>query len=73
MLQALARLLGFGPSLRRVRRTDFNISPADLAKGQHGPLKLWIEAQFEFPELEGKTIDGVIHNGGLQLCAPFTP
>lgn len=54
VLQALARLFGFDPSLRRVRRTDFNISSADLAKGQHGPLKLWIEAQFEFPELKGK-------------------
>ncbi|HHL45878.1 MAG TPA: DUF2813 domain-containing protein [Gammaproteobacteria bacterium] len=63
VLQALARLFSFDPSLRRVRRTDFHITPADLAKGDIYPLTLWIEAQFDFPELykpEGKhaTIPG---------------
>ena len=52
VLQALARLFGFDPSLRRVRRTDFHIPAEDLAKGDVGPLALWIEAQFEFPELK---------------------
>lgn len=52
VLQALARLFGFDPSLRRVRRTDFHITPKDLAKGDVVPLTLWIEAQFEFPELK---------------------
>jgi len=51
-LQALTRLFGFDPSLRRVRRTDFHIAAEDLAKGDIGPLTLWIEAQFEFPELK---------------------
>src|SRR5947209_15529743 len=45
VLQALARLFGFDPSLRRVRRTDFHIATEDMAKGDIGPLKLWIEAQ----------------------------
>ncbi|MDO8264484.1 MAG: AAA family ATPase [Gallionella sp.] len=51
VLQALARLFGFDPSIRRVRRSDFHISPATLAAGNAGTLNLWIEAQFEFPEL----------------------
>lgn len=70
VLQALARLFGFDPSLRRVRRTDFHIAAADLAKDDVGPLTLWIEAQFEFPELKkpkGKhaTIPG--HFAHMQL------
>ena len=70
VLQALARLFGFDPSLRRVRRGDFHVTPADLAKGDLGTLKLWIEAQFEFPELKkskGKhaTIPG--HFAHMQL------
>jgi putative ATP-dependent endonuclease of OLD family len=51
VLQALARLFGFDPSLRRMRQTDFHISPETLAAGNVGTLTLWIEAQFEFPEL----------------------
>jgi putative ATP-dependent endonuclease of OLD family len=71
-LQALVRLFGIDPSLRRIRRTDFHITPADLAKGGIGPLKLWIEAQFEFPELrdpKGKhsTIPG--HFAHMQLVS----
>lgn len=70
VLQALARLFGFDPSLRRIRRTDFHIDAADLAKGDVGPLTLWVEAQFEFPELKkpkGKhpTIPG--HFAHMQL------
>lgn len=70
VLQALARLFGFDPSLRRVRRTDFHVTAADLAKGDIGPLTLWLEAQFEFPELKkvkGKypTIPG--HFAHMQL------
>ena len=70
VLQALARLFGFDQSLRRVRRTDFHITSEDLAKGDLGHLTLWIEAQFEFPELKnvrGKysTIPG--HFAHMQL------
>lgn len=52
VLQALARLFGFDPSLRRVRRADFHVTADELAKSDVGPLTLWIEAQFEFPELK---------------------
>lgn len=72
VLQALARLFGFDPSLRRVRKTDFHVTPGDLASGDVGPLTLWIEAQFEFDELKkpkGKhaTIPG--HFAHMQLAS----
>lgn len=72
VLQALARLFGFDPSLRRIRETDFHVTPADLASGDVGPLTLWIEAQFEFDELKepkGKhtTIPG--HFAHMQLAS----
>ena len=72
VLHALARLFGFDASLRRVRRTDFNVSTETLSKGDIGPLTLWIEAQFEFPELKtakGKhaTVPG--HFAHMQLAS----
>lgn len=72
VLQALARMFGFDPALRRMRRTDFHISPATLAAGNVGTLTLWIEAQFEFPELaeadgQHATIPG--HFAHMQLDA----
>jgi putative ATP-dependent endonuclease of the OLD family len=70
VLQALARLFGFDPSLRRVRRTDFHISAEDIAKGDIGPLTLWVEAQFEFSELKkvkGKYATIPAHFAHMQL------
>ncbi|QAT84611.1 ATP-dependent OLD family endonuclease [Corallococcus coralloides] len=53
VLQSLARLFSFESSLRRIRQTDFHVSAEQLAKGELGnPRTLWIEAQFEFPELQ---------------------
>jgi putative ATP-dependent endonuclease of OLD family len=71
VLQALARLFSFDRSLRYVKKADFHIAPGDLAKGDSGTLKLWVEAQFEFPELQksnGKyaTIPG--HFAHMQLA-----
>ena len=54
VLQALARLFGFDPSQRRIRRADFNIPLTGKAPVPNEPLRLWIEADFEFPELKGK-------------------
>ncbi|RCW65093.1 ATP-dependent nuclease [Pseudorhodoferax soli] len=73
VLQALARLFGFDPTLRRIRRTDFHIPPKALASGETVPQSLWLEAQFEFPELRlavGKhaTIPG--HFAHMQLASP---
>ena len=70
VLQALARLFGFDPALRRVRRTDFHITSEDLAMGDIGPLTLWIEAQFEFSELKrikGKHATIPVHFAHMQL------
>jgi len=51
VLQALARLFGFDRSLRNIRRSDFHVSVVDKS-GELVPERLWIEAQFEFPELK---------------------
>ncbi len=72
VLQALARLFGFDPTLRRVRRTDFHITPEDLAKRDIEPLTLWIEAEFEFPELKkprGKHATIPSHFAHMQLAS----
>lgn len=48
-LQAISRLFGFDPSLRRILKSDFHINPSE----ETPPLEreLWIEANFLFPEL----------------------
>lgn len=58
VLQALARMFGFDPAQRRVRKSDFHV-PHDEKTGR-GPAQreLWIEADFEFPELAGDEGDG---------------
>lgn len=50
VLQALSRLFGIDPGLRRIRRTDFHVAAA--AGEDAVAASLWIEAQFEFPELK---------------------
>lgn len=49
-LQALCRLFAFDPSLRRIRRSDFHV-PYDEDEVPD-ERRLWIEADFIFPELE---------------------
>ena len=50
VLQALARLFASDLSLRRVRKSDFNIPAGETDAPE--TRTLWIEAQFEFPELK---------------------
>jgi len=50
LLQALARMFGADASLRRVRRSDFHVPLGETGESDE-PRTLWIEAQFEFPEL----------------------
>jgi len=69
VLQAIARLFAFDPSLRRVRQTDFHILRPNPG-GPPAPIDLWLEAQFEFAELRDAskahaTIPG--HFAHLQL------
>lgn len=54
VLQALARLFGIDPGLRRIRKTDFHVA-AGASVGGNACSTLWIEAQFEFPELKKRT------------------
>lgn len=48
-LQAISRLFGFDPSLRRILKSDFHINQNE----ETPPIErnLWIEANFLFPEL----------------------
>jgi len=55
VLQALARLFAFDPSLRRVRRSDFHVQHGAAVKEAEPQPTLWIEAQFEFPEAKKGT------------------
>lgn len=48
-LQALCRLFAFDPSLRRIKRSDFNVPHNEVE--QPVERSLWIEADFLFPEL----------------------
>lgn len=49
-LQALCRLFAFDPSLRRIRRSDFHVPYHEANVPEE--RQLWIEADFNFPELE---------------------
>lgn len=58
VLQAVTRMFGFDRLMRRIQKADFHV-PDDFDSSDEGlfPLRLWIEADFEFPELknaEGK-------------------
>ena len=58
VLQALTRMFGFDRGMRRIQKADFHV-PDDFDSSDEDlyPLQLWIEADFEFPELkdaEGK-------------------
>lgn len=60
-LQALSRLFGFDPSLKRIHRSDFHVPhDEDETPDQRA---LWIEAEFVFPELE--------EDGDFTTIAPY--
>lgn len=50
VLQALSRLFGFDPALRRIRKSDFHVPHGE--KAVPAERKLWIEVDFVFPELD---------------------
>jgi putative ATP-dependent endonuclease of the OLD family len=52
VLQAISRLFAFERSMRDVKRTDFHASSAAAHMADIDGQELWIEAQFEFPELK---------------------
>lgn len=70
VLQALSRLFAFERSMRDIRRTDFHTSSTASATSEVDANTLWIEAQFEFPELKksnGKYATIPSYFGHMQL------
>lgn len=67
LLQALCRLFAFDPSLRRIIRSDFHV-PHDEETAPD-ERKLWIEANFTFPELENDIDNFTVapHFGHMRL------
>jgi len=52
VLQALARMFASDQTMRRVRKSDFHVPPDETSDTAPETRSLWIEAQFEFPELK---------------------
>jgi putative ATP-dependent endonuclease of the OLD family len=52
VMQALARLFSFDPTQRKIKKSDFHVP--HIEKPDEVPMEreLWIEADFEFPELK---------------------
>lgn len=57
VLQALARMFGLEPAQRRIKRSDFNVPASEAPEDAPEQRTLWIEADFEFPELEQDDAD----------------
>lgn len=51
VLQALARMFSLDPAQRRIRRSDFHVPSDEAPEDVPDERSLWIEADFEFPEL----------------------
>jgi len=51
VLQALARMFSLDPAQRRVRRSDFHVPADEAPDDAPEERELWIESDFEFPEL----------------------
>lgn len=57
VLQALARMFSLDPTQRKVRRSDFHVPPNETPEDAPEERGLWIEADFEFPELVEEDTD----------------
>lgn len=57
MLQALARMFGLDPAQRKIKRSDFHVPASEEPDDAPEERTLWIEADFEFPELEQDDAD----------------
>ena len=75
VLQALARMFSLDPAQRKVRPSDFHV-PSDEAPGDApSDRQLWLEADFEFPELaadldEDESLAAVPGNFAHMLMEP---
>lgn len=52
ILQALARMFSLDPTQRRIKRSDFHIPADETTEDIPDERELWVEADFEFPELD---------------------
>lgn len=52
VLQALGRMFSLDPALRRIKASDFHVAADEALGALPEERRLWIEADFEFPELE---------------------
>lgn len=52
VLQALARMFSIDPAQRKIRASDFHIAPSEAPEDAPAERRLWIDADFEFPELK---------------------
>lgn len=50
-LQALARMFSFDPAQRKIKASDFHVPSDEAIEDAPEERQLWIEADFEFPEL----------------------
>lgn len=57
VLQALARMFSIDPALRKIKSSDFHIAANEAPDAVPDERRLWIEADFEFPELELEDAD----------------
>jgi putative ATP-dependent endonuclease of the OLD family len=53
-LQALARMFSLDPAQRKVKKADFHVAHDEKSEQAPATRELWIEADFEFPELLGE-------------------
>lgn len=70
VLQALCRLFAFDPALRRIQRSDFHVPHNEQVPPEE--RKLWIEADFVFPELEKEESSSAVapHFSHMRLDDP---
>nr|WP_102360696.1 AAA family ATPase [Vibrio cyclitrophicus]PMF55277.1 ATP-dependent endonuclease [Vibrio cyclitrophicus] len=66
-LQALCRMFGFDPSLRRIKKSDFHVPHNETEPPEERTL--WIEADFLFPELHQEDDNTTVppHFGHMRL------
>jgi putative ATP-dependent endonuclease of the OLD family len=57
VLQALARMFSLDPAQRKVKKSDFHVPHDEKPEQAPAERELWLEADFEFPELLGKGSD----------------
>ncbi len=57
VLQALSRMFGLDPAQRRIKRSDFHVPTSEAPEDAPEQRTLWVEADFEFPELEQAEAD----------------